>query len=194
MHLHYAHNEPRLFTLHRHAVRLSGLVLETTLAPLLVLLAGAVLTSQLRRLTVLARRPYLDTRQTTAADITACVCYAALALSHAAWLVYWAVAPGAPFEVFFEACLLAVWLAAEVFATVFLTLCLATSLSCVLPACAMAGVPRVCAIPVQRLCLLAKNWNFECSSQMLADTAGRTNQFFVFKHLSSAVLCCFPCL
>ena len=87
---------------------------ETTLAPLLVLLAASVLVTQLRRLAVLARRPYLETRRTGAADLLLCACYAALAASHAGWLVYWAVAPGAPFELFFEACLTAVWAAAEV--------------------------------------------------------------------------------
>ena len=79
-----------------------------------MLLALAGLTTQLRRLSVLARRPYLTIRSITATSVTACVCYAALALSHGAWLVYRAATPGAPFEVFFEACLLAVWLVAEV--------------------------------------------------------------------------------
>lgn len=87
---------------------------ETTLAPLLVLLAASVLVTQLRRLAVLARRPYLETRRTSAADLLACVCYAALAASHAGWLIYWAVVHGPPFKLFFEACLLAVWAAAEV--------------------------------------------------------------------------------
>ena len=87
---------------------------ETTLAPLLVLLAASVLVTQLRRLAVLARRPYLETRRTSAADLLACICYAALAASHAGWLIYWAVVHGPPFELFFEACLLAVWAAAEV--------------------------------------------------------------------------------
>ncbi len=145
--------------MHRHAVNLSRLVPETMLAPLLVLLAGAVLTSQLRRLTVLARRPYLDTRRTTAADITACVCYAALALSHAAWLVYWAVAPGAPFEVFFEACLLAVWLAAEVIATVVFTLCpMLSNPSVFCSACLRDGWrPTSVCYSTQSLCLPAKS-------------------------------------
>ncbi|KAK9823014.1 hypothetical protein WJX81_007044 [Elliptochloris bilobata] len=97
---------------------LTPCITETTLAPLLVLLAATVLVTQLRRLAVLARRPYLDTKHIGAADILACVCYAALALSHAGWLVYWLVVRGAPFEVFFEACLLAVWLAAEAVAAV----------------------------------------------------------------------------
>lgn len=79
-----------------------------------MLLAASVLVTQLRRLAVLARRPYLETRRTSAADLLACACYAALAASHTGWLVYWAVARGAPFELFFEACLLAVWAAAEV--------------------------------------------------------------------------------
>lgn len=79
-----------------------------------MLLALAGLTTQLRRLSVLARRPYLTVRKITATSVTACVCYAALALSHGAWLVYKAATPGAPFQIFFEACLLAVWLVAEV--------------------------------------------------------------------------------
>ena len=87
---------------------------ESTLAPLLVLLALAGLTTQLRRSSVLARRPYLSVMRITATKVTACVCYAALALSHGSRLVYRAATPGAPFGVFFEACLLAVWVVAEV--------------------------------------------------------------------------------
>ena len=87
---------------------------ETTLAPLLVLLAAAVLVTQLRRLGVLARRPYLEEKRSSAADKAICVLYALLVASHAAWVMYWSLRGGAPFEIFFDAAMLAVWLAAEV--------------------------------------------------------------------------------
>ncbi len=90
---------------------------ETTLAPLLVLLAAAVLVTQLRRLGVLARRPYLEEKRSSAADKAICVLYALLVASHAAWVVYWSLRGGAPFEIFFDAAMLAVWLAAEVLHT-----------------------------------------------------------------------------